>query len=144
MDLIHNDVTNCEARGEFWSQQSRRENSKQPNSHTVECACAAVLCRLLKANEYRSSFARVFRGLIILKLTATVRFHRPVRPKKVTVLRVVFLVVLPTIQEISSFPFFNFQNVKIVESKELCKKCVISSEMHCYTTRTQPLMSLEY
>jgi hypothetical protein len=64
----------------------------------------AVFCRSVKAvqaNEDPRSFqtlAWVFRGLAVLKVTVTVRFHRPVRAKEVVVLRVVFLVVLPTIK----------------------------------------------
>jgi hypothetical protein len=41
--------------------------------------------------------------LAVLKVTATVRFHRPVRVKEVAVLRVVFLVVLPTVKEIQNY-----------------------------------------
>jgi hypothetical protein len=40
------------------------------------------------------------RNSTALKVTATVRFHRPVRVHEVVVLCVVFLVVLPTIKEI--------------------------------------------
>jgi hypothetical protein len=44
------------------------------------------------------TLARVFRELTALKVTATVSFHQPVQIKEVVVLRVVFLVVLPTIK----------------------------------------------
>jgi hypothetical protein len=57
------------------------------------------------------TLAWVFSGLTVLKVRATVNFHRPVRVKEVAVLRVVFLVVLPTIKEIL------FPNGNIVESK---------------------------
>ena len=64
--------------------------------------CAAVLCRLLEAVQANedprpSSFQNLHgssRGLTTLKVTETIRFHRPVRVKEMAVLRVVFLVVL--------------------------------------------------
>jgi hypothetical protein len=49
------------------------------------------------------TLAQVFRGLAALKVTVTVRFHRPVRVKEVAVLRVLFLLVLPTIKEIQNY-----------------------------------------
>jgi hypothetical protein len=81
-------------------------DGKQFNMATVVSECAAVLCCLLEAvqaiedpSSFQNFYTWVFRGLTTLKITATVRFHRPVRVK-VVVFCVVFLAILPTRKEI--------------------------------------------
>jgi hypothetical protein len=71
------------------------------------------------------TLALVFRGLTALKVTATFRIHRPVRVKEVLVLRVLFLVVLPTIKGIPSLLLVIFQVVKVWNQKncEEVDKC---------------------
>ena len=56
--------------------------------------------KLMKTIVFFRTLGRVFRVLATLKITATLRFHRPVQVKEVAVLRIVFLVVLSTIYSV--------------------------------------------
>ena len=67
----------------------RQENSKQSNMVLLFFVVFQRLIKPMKTLDLFRTLARGFRGLTVLKVTATARFHRPVRVKEVAVLRVV-------------------------------------------------------
>jgi hypothetical protein len=85
---MHNDVTRRDTHGEFWS-LIEVTAGKQSNMTTFVSECAAaclhVLCRLVQAVQANEDPSSLKLLTVDLKVTATVRFYRPVRVKEVIV-----------------------------------------------------------